>query len=246
MNQYRPSPFSSMPPVVKNLLIINVLFFIAKYALSSLQLDDYLAVYYFDSPGFKIWQIITYMFMHGGPLHIFFNMFALVTFGTQVEMVLGSKRFLNYYILTGIGAMVLQNIVQGIEVSSITGSFTNGHIISDVDIVNKTARVSSLLGEADQQKLMANYLFGMVGASGAIFGILVAFGLLFPEMEMLMFPLPVPIKAKYMMILYIVIELFAGVYRIPGDSVAHFAHLGGALFGFILLKGWRIGRRGGY
>jgi len=230
------NPLANIPPVVKNLLIINVIFFIATmmFQNSGFSLIDVLGVYYFDSPKFKIWQVITYMFMHGGFGHIFFNMFALFTFGTSLEYVFGSKRFLNFYLLTGLGALALQMLVQAFEVYSITGSIT---------IDPETYR------SADPQSIrtLSEIYFGtMVGASGAIFGLLIAFGMLFPDTELYIMFIPVPVKAKYIIPVYIVLELFLGVYQVSGDSVAHFAHLGGALFGFILIKMWGIRRPGSF
>ena len=239
MNSFRSSPFSNIPPVVKNLLIINVIFFIAMHlfaANGTYPLVQYLAVYYFDSPHFRIWQAITYMFMHspGSLMHILFNMFALFSFGPVLEYTFGSKRFLNYYLLTGLGALVLQMIVQAIEVYGITGSIT-----PSVDILNSVS-------PQHIPTLQSIYGTPMLGASGAIFGVLIGFGMLFPNAElMLIFP-PIPIKAKFLIPGYIVLELFLGVKQFSGDSVAHFAHLGGALFGFLLIKYWGIRRPGGY
>lgn len=234
MNTYRSSPFASIPPVVKNLIIINVIFFLATYLLPKLPMYEWLAVFYPASPNFKVWQVITYMFMHGGFAHLFFNMFALFTFGSTVEYFMGSKRFLNFYLITGLGALVLQFLVQGLEVYQIVGSFKVSDPIG-IDITQEQLK-----------KLSAIYYGPMVGASGAIFGILIAFGMLFPNTEMFIIFFPVPIKAKYLIPLYVVLELFLGVKQFEGDSIAHFAHLGGALFGFILIKLWGLQRPGGY
>jgi membrane associated rhomboid family serine protease len=231
------NPLANIPPVVKNLLIINVIFFIATMMFENSggsPLIDLLGVYYFDSPNFRIWQVITYMFMHGGFAHIFFNMFALFTFGTSLEYVFGSKRFLNFYLLTGLGALALQMAVQAFEVYSITGSIS----------IDPATYSSS---DPQSIRTLSGIYFGqMVGASGAIFGLLIAFGMLFPDTELYIMFIPVPVKAKYIIPVYIVLELFLGVYQASGDSVAHFAHLGGALFGFILIKLWGIRRPGGF
>lgn len=200
-------------------------------------LVQHLAVYYFDSPNFRIWQVVTYMFMHspGSLMHILFNMFALFSFGPVLEYTFGSKRFLNYYLLTGLGALFLQMIVQAIEVYSITGGITIDPNTYHTDVQEHITTLSSI------------YYTPMLGASGAIFGILIGFGMLFPNAELILIFLPVPIKAKYLIPFYIILELFLGVKQFQGDSVAHFAHLGGALFGFILIKFWGIRRRpGGY
>lgn len=220
-----------IPPVVKNLLIINALFFAATFIFQSggIALGGWLGAFYFDSPFFKIWQVITYMFMHANFLHIFSNMFGLFMFGGILETRWGAKRFLNFYLITGIGALAMQMGVQAYEVYHITGSVTN-------DILHYNA---AGLSEIDRATLSGIYSTPMVGASGAIFGILVAFGMLYPNTELMMIFFPVPIKAKYFIPLYIVFELYSGVANVPGDSVAHYAHLGGALIGFILVKLWK-------
>jgi rhomboid-like protein len=232
MNQ---SPFANISPVVKNLLIINILFFIGTYTLGSVIPDviKYLPVYYFNSPNFRLWEVITYMFMHGGFAHIFFNMFALFSFGSIVEYAMGPKRFLSFYFICGIGAIVLQMIVQALEVHAITGSITIQHPGLDS---------SYLAYGAKAQSLYELYNTPVVGASGAIFGLLIAFGMLFPNMELMILFIPVPIKAKYIIPVYVVLELFLGVKQFSGDSVAHFAHLGGAILGYIMVKYWRLQR----
>ena len=220
---------NNLPPVVKNLLIINVLFFVAKWIFEQqgIPFVEYLAVFYFDSPFFKVWQPITYMFMHADMMHIFFNMFALYSFGGVLEAHWGGKRFINFYLITGLGALALQWAVQAFEVYQLTGSPINNL---------ETLSVASV---TDVNTLKAIYLGPMVGASGAIFGLLVAFAVLYPNIEMYIMFIPVPIKAKYIIPVYIVIELFLGVSQFAGDSVAHFAHLGGALIGYLLVRLWR-------
>jgi len=248
MSIFRTSPFANIPPVVKNLLIINIIFFIATVMFEKGQespLIEHLGVFYFDSPHFRIWQVITYMFMHGGFAHIFFNMFALFTFGTALEYIMGSKRFLNFYLITGIGALGLQFLVQSIEVYNLTGSIIN-HGSFVIDTITGTMGDPQRMTEEQASTIRGIYLGPMVGASGAIFGLLIAFGMLFPNVELIIIFFPVPIKAKYLIPFYIVAELFLGLYKIPGDSIAHFAHLGGALFGFILVKMWGISRPGGF
>lgn len=229
-----------MPPVVKNLLIINIICFIGG-SLIFPRANDLFGVYYPDSPGFQIWQVITYMFMHGGIAHIFFNMFALFMFGPVLEQVFGSKRFLNFYLITGLGALVLQFAVQALEVYMIVDSFSAKAVLSEIDVANRSARVLSSLPLESRQALLSVYTTPMVGASGAIYGLLIAFGYLFPNTPLMLIFLPVPIKAKYFIPVMILIELFLGVSR-TGSSVAHFAHIGGALFGFLLIKLWGIRR----
>ena len=221
---------NNITPVVKNLLIINVIFYVATFLLrEQIDLSQVLGVYYFDSPKFKIWQPITYMFMHSQQniMHIFFNMFGLFMFGSILEAHWGGKRFINFYLITGLGALALQWAVQAFEVYQITGSPINNLstlVLNDPNAIKAFQDI---------------YTTPMVGASGAIFGLLVAFGMLYPNLEMYIMFIPVPVKAKYIIPVYIVIELSLGVARIEGDSIAHFAHLGGALIGFILVKLWR-------
>lgn len=240
MNSYRQSPFANITPVVKNLLIINGIFYLATMLFmknGQSQLIPLLGVFYFDSELFRAWQPVTYMFMHSDQsiAHILFNMFALYSFGSALEYIMGSKRFLNFYLITGLGALALQMAIQAFEVRAIVGSFT----VDDI-------RSFPFQSQEDLRTVASIYLTPMVGASGAIFGVLVAFGLLFPNAELFLLFIPVPVKAKYIIPVYVVIELFLGVGQFSGDSVAHFAHLGGALFGFILIKYWRIHRPGGF
>lgn len=219
-----------IPPVVKNLLIINILFFVATWLFQQrgISLDNMLAVYYFDSPKFRWWQPISYMFMHGGIAHIFFNMFALYSFGSLLESRWGAKKFIIFYLITGLGALALQWAVQAFEVHQLIGQITmfdgwQKHITS----------------QAQVDTLGSIYYGGMLGASGAIFGLLVAFGMLYPNAELFIMFIPVPVKAKYIIPVYILIELSLGIAQFEGDSIAHYAHLGGALIGFLLIKIWK-------
>ncbi|HEX3386518.1 MAG TPA: rhomboid family intramembrane serine protease [Mucilaginibacter sp.] len=232
MSQYRQSPFANITPVVKNLLIINFLFFAATFVLhNSFDMYKWLSVYYFDSPQFRPWQLITYMFMHANFMHIFFNMFGLFMFGPILEYSMGSKKFFNLYFICGIGGVALQLLVQAIEVHAITGGFTIAH---------PELESSFLQYGSNAQKLFDIYNSQLVGASGAIFGILVAFGVLYPNMELFIFFIPIPIKAKYIVSAYILYEIYATFNQASGDNVAHLAHLGGGLFGFLLIKLWGI------
>jgi len=234
--------FASMPPVVKNLLILNGLGFLLAIALGSDQhgyiLNRTLGVFYFGSPRFEPYQIITYMFMHGNLMHIFFNMFALWMFGTSIERALGSKRFLIYYLITGIGALALHHGVMHYEYLQITADLTQSQIDN---IIKNGQRILETGGLATSKEAELIFLLNSstVGASGAIFGILLAFGMLFPNVELMLIFLPIPIKAKYFVIFFGAFELFAGVANRPGDNIAHFAHLGGMLFGWFLLKFWK-------
>ena len=233
MNGSRPSPFANLTPVVKNLLIINLICFIPFIVLSELSYDNLiiknLGVFYFNSLNFRAWQIITYMFIHGGWAHILFNMFALFSFGPTLEYSLGPKKFFNLYFIAGIGAIAFQMLVQGIELHSLIGSFTIPHDSQNLQI-NDPAIIEKIKGIYQP----------VVGASGAIFGLLVAFGMLYPNLELMMIFIPVPIKAKYLIPVYILLELYLGFSQFGGDNVAHFAHLGGALLGFMMIKIWRL------
>jgi membrane associated rhomboid family serine protease len=229
------NPFANMTPVVKNLLIINIIFYAAAYILGHagiFDMDHWFAAYYPDSPHFRLWQIVSYMFMHAplsqewGFFHIMFNMIALVSFGPIIEQTIGNKRFLSFYFICGIGALACQMAVQAIELHAAVGAFSIRHLGEMSVTAEQVAKVQSI------------YSAGLVGASGAIFGVLIAFGMLYPDLELMIIPIPVPVKAKYIIPGYIVIELFLGVRQYSGDSVAHFAHLGGALVGFIVIKLW--------
>lgn len=215
---------NNLPTVTKNLLIINVLCFFGMLVAKryGIDVENLLGLHFFLASDFNLSQLISYMFMHANFQHIFFNMFAVWMFGRVLEQVWGPKRFLTYYLICGIGAGLIQELVQYLEYA-----FT----LSNYDSVN--------LGIAGGIIPMEEYLnmMTMVGASGAVYGILLAFGMLFPNSQMFIFPLPFPIKAKYFVIGYAVLELFLGLGG--GDGVAHFAHLGGMLFGLILIIYWR-------
>jgi membrane associated rhomboid family serine protease len=227
----------SATPVVKNIIIINVLFFLGSMAIPGL--DNALSGYYWSSPNFQPWQIVTHMFMHAGIGHIFFNMYGLYLFGSALENYWGSKRFLTYYIVSGLGAFVLHNAMTYFELSQIIPQLSP----ADWDMVRAEGANAMQEGKNFIDPLMrkANSVLntGMVGASGAVFGILLAFGMLFPNTElMLLFP-PIPLKAKWLVFGYGALELYSAVQANPGDNVAHFAHLGGMISGYILLKYWQ-------
>lgn len=224
--------FQQLTPVIKNLLIVNIVFFLGSQFVPIAY--NYLPVFYPDSPYFKIWQVITHMFMHADLGHIFFNMFSLVIFGPMIEQVLGPKRFLNFYLISGIGAWLLQMGVQGFEIYNATGSFFPLHQSLDM----------STLNTANPGLVQEIYTSRMLGASGAVYGVLLAFAYLFPNIPLQFLFIPVPVKAKYMIGGFILIEIYMSLSR-PGDSVAHLAHVGGALFGYLLLKFWKI-RKGIY
>ncbi len=233
---------SSTPPVVKNLIIINALLFLATVAVQhafNFDLNHTLGLYFFRSPLFSPFQIITHMFMHGSLGHIFFNMFALWMFGKVLEQVWGSRRFFIYYMVTGLGAVFLHTLVLYLELNPLMNYVSQTYGIDNFtpEIVDKLYSMADPRARA----LAVSMLTPTIGASGAVFGVLLAFGMLFPNTQlMLLFP-PIPIKAKYFVIGYGLIELYLGVMQ-PGSNVAHFAHLGGMLFGFVLIKLWKKDR----
>ena len=220
---------NTIPTVTKNLLIINVLLYLATIVLEryGIDLTDYLGLHLIIADNFNAAQLITYMFMHANFTHIFFNMFAVWMFGRILEQVWGPKRFLFYYLVCGIGAGLIQEAVQYIhyaqELSAYSGVNTGYSIIPMEEYLN---------------------MMTTVGASGSVYGILLAFGMLFPNQQLFIFPLPMPIRAKYFVIGYALIELFAGISNNSSDNVAHFAHLGGMLFGLILIMYWKKTNRG--
>ena len=225
---------SGTPPVVKNLIIINVIAFIIYWFLANTgvtNLNYFLGMFYVGSPLFQPWQVVTHMFMHGGFFHIFFNMWALWIFGKTLESVWGGKRFLVYFFVTGLGAAFLHQLVMYIELSGAINAVKAQYNFD-------TITYQRLVELANTHPGLYNALrIPTVGASGAVFGILLAFGMLFPNTPLFIIPFPFPIKAKWLVIGYGAIELYLGVTR-PGSSIAHFAHLGGMLFGFILIKYW--------
>ena len=213
-----------MPTVTKNLLIINVLVFLASYVLKGygVDLNNMFGLHFILASDFRIYQLVTYMFLHGGFEHLFFNMFAVWMFGRILEHVWGPKRFLFYYFVCGVGAGLCQELMQYID-----------YVVE----LAPYARVDMGGGFIVSMGEYLNYM-NTVGASGAVYGILLAFGMLFPNEQMFIFPLPVPIKAKYFVVGYAVIELVLGLTN-QGGNIAHFAHLGGMLFGFLLIMYWR-------
>lgn len=208
-----------MPTVTKNLIIINVLVFFGTLVAQryGIDLTNYLGLHFFLASDFNPAQLITYMFMHGGFSHIFFNMFAVFMFGPILEQTWGPKRFLFYYIACGIGAGIIQEGVQYIQYTTEISHYIQSGLYS-ADILN---------------------MMTTVGASGAVYAILLAFGMLFPNNRMFVFPIPFPIKAKYFVIGYALIELYSGLANNAGDNVAHFAHLGGMIFGLFLIIYWK-------
>lgn len=225
----------NMPDVVKNLLIINLLMFLATMVFSSgtEDLRITLGLHYFDSPDFEPYQMVSHMFMHGNFTHLFFNMFALIMFGGQLERVWGPKRFLLFYFVTGLGAVALHLGVQAYELYDMFGSVSPKSDALDLSDYS-----------AEQiRRAQEIYFIPTVGASGAIYGLLLGFAMLFPNTELMLIFLPIPIKAKYFVPFLMLGELYLGVNNFEWDNIAHFAHLGGALFGFILVMIWKRDRK---
>lgn len=214
----RRGPFSNVPKVTKNLILVNLVVFVATLFNENFMVGAF-GLFYPSSPYFRWWQPLTHMFMHGGFWHIFFNMYTLFIFGTVVERIIGSKKFLLFYFVCGLGAAALQMGTQYLEMQSFLASDS----------------------QAALQGIVALKSTPTVGASGAIYGVLIAYAMLFPESRMtLLFP-PVTLSAKWMVIVFAAIELFTGVAG-WADGIAHFAHLGGMLIGWIMIRQWR--RRG--
>ena len=236
---HRPGGFQALTPVVKNLIIINILFFLGTLVAENqgINLSEYLGLHYFSSPLFKPYQLITYMFMHGGFSHIFFNMFALWMFGNVLENNWDSKRFFMYYFITGIGAGLVQWAVTYFQIMGLESQIGEAAKMVYNDGHNVLAKG---MNYRDPAMANLNSLFNgaTVGASGAVFGLLLAFGMIFPNVMLYVY-FAIPIKAKWFVILYGAVELYSGIVNNEGDNVAHFAHLGGMLFGFILIKLWQ-------
>lgn len=278
--QYRPSRFSLLPEVVKNLLIINGLFFLAKISCSNfgIDLDDLLGLHYFGASKFRPYQLITYMFMHGNFSHLFFNMFAIWMFGSALENFWGGKKFLIYYLITGLGAALIHYGIVYFEIREtiqLLSTFIENPTIDTLEkiihednykfIINKyrdteigsqfalfeksyyalqtnSSNQESLSNIKDFMIFYIDYFKNLpvvVGASGSLFGLLLAYGIYFPNTPLYIMFFPFPIKAKYFVIGYGLIELFSGLVDNPNDNVAHFAHLGGMLFGYITLLFWK-------
>jgi membrane associated rhomboid family serine protease len=258
----------NLTPTVRNLLIGNVLFLVAQNSLLPL-LTQVGSLYPIGSPYFYPWQFFTYMFLHAGWGHLISNMFGLISFGPLLEMRWGASRFLTFWLICGVGAGLLYEGVRGYELHKMeqarqefhqapngpdfAGFFRNfGEGYSGYETLARDLQLHpadpGLLQKATQtvdeltQAVITSPRGGMVGASGALFGLLFAFAYLFPNTELMLLFFPFPIKAKYFVFFYAMYELYAGVHRTPGDNVAHFAHLGGLLIGFIVVKYWEGGR----
>ena len=233
--------FLSLPPVVKNIIMINVLMILAYYAASSvfsIDLNSLLGLYFPKSEQFRPFQILTHMFMHGSFWHIFFNMYALFIFGPILESVWGPKRFFIFYIVTGLGAAFTHETVIFFQYNNLIQTMSPDNIQLVLEEGSKYFQEGKLFTQFDMQNLQILLNTPTVGASGAIFGVLLAFGVLFPNTQLMLLIPPMPIKAKYLVIGYGALELFLAVTQ-PGSNIAHAAHLGGMLFGYILIRYWR-------
>ena len=257
-------------PVVKNLLIINVSLFLATYLLGfqfRFDLMKVLAMYYPASEHFQPYQFVTHMFMHGGMMHIFFNMYALWMFGTAIENAWGGKRFLFYYLFTGLGAAALHTFVNFLVFSGVASqitafqnapspelfkqfveshkSFFNQNVFDFIhqwSMSPESAGYAATALENMQRVYQSTINIPTVGASGAVYGILLAFGMMYPNTQLMLIIPPMPIKAKWLVVGLAVVALILGFSQ-PGSRIAHFAHLGGMLFGFILIRYWIVQSR---
>lgn len=233
--------FQNITPVTKTIIIINVIVFLLSFLLPNLMY--HLAAYYPFSQSFKIWQIITHMFAHGGWMHLLFNMFTLLSFGPVLEKVLGDRKFISFYLICGLGSFVIYNIwnyflVQEAANALLESVINPAAIFANADFFNfNPAYYNSLSGA--EQHLFNLLSTPMVGASGAIFGVVTAFAILFPNAELFFMFIPFPVKAKYLLPVIILGSLFLGFRQFEGDNIAHFAHLGGALIGFLWIRNWK-------
>jgi membrane associated rhomboid family serine protease len=240
MNGYGRGLFG-LPPVIKNIIMINVLMLLAYYAANSVfsyNLNELLGLYFPKSDSFKPLQILTHMFMHANFLHLFFNMYALYIFGQVLESVWGPKRFLIYYLVCGLGAALVHESVIAFEYNKLTNLLTSDQVQL---VINEGSAVLKRGMEYEDVTMKSlQYLLNRptVGASGAVFGILLAFGLLFPNTQLMLLIPPIPIRAKYFVLIYGGITLYLA-FSEPGSNIAHAAHLGGMLFGYILIRYWQ-------
>jgi membrane associated rhomboid family serine protease len=232
--------FAGMPPVVKNLIIINVVMLILTEILkiSGVNLNGILGLYFPKSEFFRSWQVVTHMFMHGGFVHLLFNMFALWMFGRVLEQVWGPKRFLMYYLVTGLGAAFFFELVQYIQYTKVMAVISPEQLQMIYDSGGEAISQGRNFADSQMGKLNSILNVPVVGASGAVYGVLLAFGVLFPNTQLMFIFPPIPVKAKYVVIGYAAIELYLAITS-PGSGIAHTAHLGGMIFGYLLIRYWR-------
>jgi len=218
-------------PIVLNLIIINALIFVAQQLLAGFNVTEWGGLHYFKADAFKPHQLITHMFMHGSISHLLFNMFALWMFGSMLENYIGSKKFLVFYLICGLGAGILTQLSIPFSAESF------GKSVSGVQAAFENGVDASRIVEAYKQQYL------MVGASGAIMGVMAAFAYLFPNTEMFIMLIPIPVKAKFVIPVLVLIDLFGGIRQAAGDNIGHFAHLGGAIVGFLLILYWNKSNR---
>jgi membrane associated rhomboid family serine protease len=275
MQQFRPSSFKLLPDVVKNIMIISGLAFFAEWVLQKygIELNQHFGLYLPMSPNFHWYQYFSYMFMHGSPMHLFLNMFAFWMFGNVLENLWGPKRFLIYFLVTGLGAALIHTAVGYYEIAmlqqkaeaffnapgadgfavfireNIPYQYLNAEYAMAVESIKQTwlDHGDSPMIISQARSIVDEYIrfrsnIPTVGASGAVFGVLLAFGMLFPNTIIYIY-FAIPMKAKYFVLLYGALELYSAYQNNPADNVAHFAHLGGMLFGFLLIKFWNKNNR---
>ena len=230
---------------VKHLILLNVLFFVGGSIVGP-QLTGWFALFFPESPNFGVWQFVTHMFMHGGFMHILFNMYALWAFGSPLEQMWGRNKFLFFYFSAGIGAGLIYTAVNYFQFNGIYNELMSlGMSGGDIQGILESGRYNTaILDRISEDRLVEMYQIyntPAVGASGAIYGVLVAFGMTYPNAKLALIFLPVPISAKYFIPVLIALDLFSGVtgFSIFGGGIAHFAHVGGALIGFIMMKYWQ-------
>lgn len=228
---------------VKHLIIINAIFFLATLIFGDI-IYNLFSLHYFENPRFEIWQPLTHMFMHGNLNHILFNMFGLWMFGSPLEKMWGRNKFIYFYLSAGFGAALVQMLVYYYQFSSIsTEIYQLGYGFNSIDkLLNEglyDTRILDQISESSLISLVQSYNSSMVGASGALYGILVAFAIIFPNSELFILFIPFPVKAKYLVPVLIFGDLFFGFSSYSVGPIAHFAHLGGALTGFLLMWYWK-------
>ena len=235
--------FNNIPPITRNIILINIVVFILTYVLQTDMMYRYLAAFYPFSPFFHSWQIITHMFMHGSFMHILFNLMTLYSFGPVLEQVLGDKKYVLLYFVSGLGAFFLFNLWNFVEVEQIKSSLQSlgfdlaGYM--DGESVSFKGNSAAILEQQNLvNQLQSIISVPMVGASGAIFGVIAAFATLYPDAKIMLMFIPVPVKVKYLMPVVIIVSIYLGISGNAG-GIAHLAHVGGALVGFILAKIWK-------
>ena len=229
---------------VKHLVIINAIFFIVPQLAPNLGLQSMFALYFPESPNFGFWQFLTHMFMHGGFTHILFNRYALWAFGTPLEQIWGKNKFLFFYFSAGLGAGAIYTLVNYFQFNSVYDQLiaiglSGGEIQQILETGSYNSQILNAISETDLSEFFATYHTPAVGASGAIYGILVAFGMTFPNAKLALIFFPVPIAAKYFIPAIILGDLFFGMTSYSIGNVAHFAHIGGALIGFLIAWYWK-------